>query len=46
MAVSPALVVLCVDPARRRVGLVAVGVLVTSCLALVWFAIHVSGYFL
>ncbi|MGW8781358.1 hypothetical protein ACWGNM_25340 [Streptomyces sp. NPDC055796] len=46
MAVAPALVVLCADPERRRVGLVAVGVLVASCLALVWFAIHVSGYFL
>ncbi|MFD5416279.1 hypothetical protein [Streptomyces nojiriensis] len=46
MAVGPVLVALCADPARRRVGLVGTGVLVTVCLSLVWFSIDVSGYFL
>ncbi|KOU14208.1 hypothetical protein ADK52_36915 [Streptomyces sp. WM6372] len=46
MAVGPVLVALCADPVRRRAGLVAVGVLVTVSLFLVWFSIHVSGYFL
>lgn len=46
MAVGPVLVALSADPARRRVGLVGTGVLVTVCLSLVWFSIHVSGYFL
>ncbi|MGR4884902.1 hypothetical protein ACIPUC_36580 [Streptomyces sp. LARHCF249] len=46
MAVGPVLVAVCADPARRKVGLVAVGVLVTVCLSLVWFSIQVSGYFL
>ncbi|MFF4444559.1 hypothetical protein [Streptomyces sp. NPDC001502] len=42
MAVGPVLVALCADPARRRAGLAAVGVLATVCLSLVWFSIHVS----
>ncbi|WP_328864063.1 hypothetical protein [Streptomyces virginiae] len=46
MAVGPALVALCVDPARRRAGLVGTGALVAVCLSLVWFSIHVSGSFL
>lgn len=46
MAVGPALVALCGDPARRRVGLTTVGVLVMVGLSLVWFSIQVSRYFL
>ncbi|MFC6131695.1 MULTISPECIES: hypothetical protein [Streptomyces] len=46
MAVGPVLVALCADPARGRAGLVCAGVLVTVCLSLVWFSLHMSGYFL
>ncbi|MFJ2821884.1 hypothetical protein ACIO7M_12290 [Streptomyces toxytricini] len=46
MAVGPPLVALCTVPARRRVGLAAVGVLVLMGLSLVQFSIRVSGYFL
>lgn len=46
MAVGPVLVALCADPARRRAGLVGTGVLVTVCLSLVWFFVHVGGSFL
>ncbi|MEU4730393.1 hypothetical protein [Streptomyces sp. NPDC023588] len=46
MALGPVLVVLCADPARRTAGLASIGVLVTTCLFLVWFSLHVSGYFL
>lgn len=46
MALGPALVALAADPARRRAGLIAIGVLVTAGLSLVWLSIHVSGYFI
>ncbi|MER6448738.1 hypothetical protein DEJ51_34170 [Streptomyces venezuelae] len=47
MAVGPPLVVLCADPARRRSALIALGLLVTTSLALVWLSVHTTiGYFL
>ncbi|MCX5607392.1 hypothetical protein OHB39_07310 [Streptomyces sp. NBC_00047] len=46
MALGPALVALAADPARRRAGLIAIGVLVTAGLSLVWLSIHLSTNFI
>ncbi|MEU9420653.1 hypothetical protein [Streptomyces sp. NPDC048272] len=46
MAVGPALIALCADPARRWTGRIATGALVTTGLSLDWLSTHTTGYIL